>query len=131
MCGKITSDTADDNVEVNCGDLRTSKIDGISLSTPGDEKDLSETSSTTMNTPSKSATVSEFSPPKEGEKESPGTSEESDDAVEQSDDTNEKNISPDDHSDSVSTTDQEELSQDSGLGVKKTHPKVGQSRRNK
>ena len=144
MCGKITSDTAadakcaftgqtpnDDNVEVNCGDLRTSKIDGISLSTPGDQKDSSETSSTTTITQAKSGMVSDFSPPKEGEKESPGTSEQSDDAIQQSDDTSEQSTSPDDHSSSVSTTDKEELRQDSDLGEKKTHPKIGQSRRNK
>ncbi len=151
MCGKITSDTAadakcaftgqtpnDDTVEVNCGDLRTPKIDGISLSTPDDEKGSSETSSTTINTAAKSGTVSDFSTPKEGEKESPGTSEQSDDAIEQSDDTSEQsddtseqNASLDDHSSSVSTTDKEELSQDSDLGAKKSHSKVGKSRRNK
>ncbi len=62
MCAKITSKTAadakcaftgptpdDDNVKVNCGDLRTAKIDGISLSTPGDENDSSKTSSITTN----------------------------------------------------------------------------------
>ncbi len=148
MCGKITSDSAadakcaftgqtpdDDNVKVNCGDLRTAKIDGISLSTPGDESDLSKTTSITTNADPSSSntddeeidqdsglstreTGSDSSPQVGGEKETTGESEQS------------TSISPEKNpSSSVGNIDDEEIDQDSGLSTRETgydsSPQVG------
>jgi len=133
MCGKITSDTAadakcaftgqtpdDDNVKVNCGDLRTAKIDGISLSTPGDENDSSKTSSITTNDESISEPGSDSSPQVGDEKETTGASEQS------------SNTSPEmNPSSSVGNTDDDEIVEDSVLDSKKSHSKGGKLRRNK